>query len=220
MGIERNRTLERRVTSKILFVAEGTVTEPTYIDLFREHFKIPERLIVFKNVPNVDPKGLVEQVLQARQEMINNKSYNPGSGDRSFVLCDVKEHIESTNELITKSHFNNAIQSIKKFDDVYLITSNPCFEYWLLLHFGFFQSAMTAEEACEKLKRQSCFESFNKHISRQMFLELEKTLLIAISNGNKTAELDKNKHNSNPHSYMSEFMSRLKFIKDRVESKS
>jgi len=62
--------------------------------------------------------------------------------DKIFCVFDV----DNTDD----SHLEQALKSKPRYVD--LILSNPCFEFWLLLHFRYHNQSMTIDEAATKIK--------------------------------------------------------------------
>jgi len=124
MGIrERNRKSQNRRTKPVwLIVFEGkNQTEKLYFG----HFNYGRDSLI-NLVPigagNTDPTGIVEYaVLYAKNNEIGIQE-----DDRIICVIDVDLSEDRDDEIL---------QLKKKYNDVEIYVSNPCFETWFLLHF-------------------------------------------------------------------------------------
>ena len=122
---------KRESYDKVLIVCEGTKTEPNYLNEIKDELKLSTANISIAPSPGSDPvsvvlhaESLVKQ--QARQKHIDNY-------DCVFCVFDKDEHEQHGNRY---SNALNKIRQIKiKGVTFAAITSNPCFEVWLVLHF-------------------------------------------------------------------------------------
>lgn len=89
------------------------VTEPEYFSGLKRHLRNSAVKVVVKKKP-VDPTALVRHAARVREA---------GDYDEVWCVVDVDQYeLEDAVNLARKVEVNLAI-------------SNPCFEYWLLLHF-------------------------------------------------------------------------------------
>lgn len=125
----RRRRAYRVDTSQVLVVCGGVSTEPTYFNGLRRLLRNPAVKVKIAS-QGIDPKKLVEHAASLRSR---------GEFDDVWCVVDVDEYdlgptISAAAEL-----------------DIRLAISNPCFEYWLLLHF----------EACH-----ACLPDYNEASAR------------------------------------------------------
>jgi hypothetical protein len=117
------RTLARKKARRkpydvVLIVSEGSETEPNYLKGLREYLKLNPANVVIKSCSlGSDPVSIINFALEEHRR---------DDYDRIYCVFD-KEHTNYQQAL-------DKINAIKEIP-VYAITSVPCFEYWLLLHF-------------------------------------------------------------------------------------
>ena len=106
-----------------------------------------------------------DRVVNLACTLYEEDSLGGDSFDRVFCVFDRDKH----------EHFDAAVQRIRdlsrsdKPKPFEAITSSPCFEYWLLLHFGFTDHPFHAagkKSICDKLivhlRTKPCFENYGK----------------------------------------------------------
>lgn len=144
---KRNRLEERQtggrgepLPNSFLIISEGTKTEPFYIDGLKRH--IDEHLTdnVETSKPIIKPEGqgagtmvLVEKALQIRARQ--KRPYN-----QVWVVFD-KDNFDDFDEAIAFAESNG----------LRVAWNNKSFEYWLLLHFNFCDSALQQDVLEERL---------------------------------------------------------------------
>lgn len=116
---------KRAPYDKVLIVCEGTKTEPYYFTDARNHHKINTLNIIIEGTGK-DPLTLVQRAKQLYQEQ--ERLGDPY--DRVYCVFDKDEH----------TTYQQALDLIHKTTPKakwFAVTSVPCFEYWLLLHFAY-----------------------------------------------------------------------------------
>jgi len=121
----RRRPGERPVKKLALIVCEGEKTEPNYFRALREHFHINTAAVrIPPNPRGSAPISVVDFAAKIYQE--------DGGYDRVYCVFDKDEH----------ESYERAMQrvrgyALRKLDSIPMqaMTSVPCFEFWLLLHF-------------------------------------------------------------------------------------
>lgn len=122
------KELERKKASRspyyrILIVCEGGKTEPYYFADLRTYFGLNRaNIVIADKKKGLDPKSLVQYALY---ELKKEPDF-----DRVYCVFDKDKH----------RHYNRAVDRIsslhpRKGTTMHAITSVPCFEIWLLLHF-------------------------------------------------------------------------------------
>lgn len=176
--INRRKTATRVSKPKILIVCEGSRTEPDYFNLLKGAYHLLSVVIVQTSTMGSAPISVVKSAVYLNQEQI--KLYGQSAAyEKVYCVYDTDEHVSlaSAIELI-KTH---------KFND---IISNPCFEYWLLMHFKYTRSPFlkssdkTAAEMCQKELKQYLPEYQKTGVSQCFALLLDKTPT-AITNSNR-----------------------------------
>jgi hypothetical protein len=142
----------------LLVLCEGAVTEPGYFNGFRvAHGANTVRVHV--KAPGGDPKALVEAAAalrddaaqRARREADDNLAY-----DEVWCVFDVDEHARLVEG-----------QRLAAARDIRIAVSNPCFELWLLLHFGEQTSHLTPKRAATLLQKH--LRTYEKHVRFEDF---------------------------------------------------
>lgn len=125
---------ERVANKRYLIVCEGTKTEPHYFgDLLHDLHIRPQ---VVRIAPNngVSPDRIVAHALA----LYNEDARAGDAYDRVYCVFDRDSH----------TTFDDAVQRTKDLNTagkpLVAITSTPCFEVWLLLHFGYTDKAFHA----------------------------------------------------------------------------
>lgn len=111
----------REERTQVLVVCGGKATEPDYFRGLKKERRNPAVKVVVEG-KGVDPVSLVRFAAQKRDCL---------GSDEVWCVIDVDEFDVS-----------EALVAAKK-NDVHLAISNPCFEYWLLLHFELCTAPLT-----------------------------------------------------------------------------
>jgi RloB-like protein len=137
---------------RILMVFEGSVTEPKYFkDLTKLWGLNPRNVEIPKHSGSSDPVGVVDSALA------NFKDDN--DFDKIYCIVDRDKH----------QKYSQALDKVRRHrlgrrGKLILITSNPCFEIWLLLHYVYtaaaFQCASISGSNADEVIRE-----LRKHIS-------------------------------------------------------
>ena len=161
--IRRERELARHKNLRsahevVLIICEGAKTEPNYFKALRTHLRLNrENVVIHEGHKGNDPLSLVSA---AEEEFIKERRRDPEKQgyDHVFVVFDRDTH----------TTYNDAVQKIqdlnRKYKDKFKpIVSVPCFEFWLLLHFGYTTrqyGATGGNSPCDNLIRD-----LNTHIA-------------------------------------------------------
>lgn len=127
----------RNVRDKILIICEGQKTEKNYfLDLIK-HYRIKSAKVRVVSSKQPEPANIFKK---AKQELKKSES-NGDAYDKIFCVFDKDEHSSYAETLSSieyeKNKFSKKVKSNKKKKElIYVaVNSNPCFEFWLLLHF-------------------------------------------------------------------------------------
>lgn len=145
----KRRAAVREPYPKVLIVTEGQ-TEANYFKDFRHQYALSSM-----NISVVVSKGSAPVSLLEHAEELYKQEKDLGDGyDEVYCVIDRDEH----------TNVDNVISSInyKKDEDCKwsVIVSDPCFEFWLLLHFEETRASFartersTAAKNCEKALRK------------------------------------------------------------------
>lgn len=120
----RRSAAKRAPYDRVLIVCEGQKTEPIYFKKLREYFHLNSvNVVIADKKSGLDPKRLIEYAIE---EFNKSRDF-----DHVYCVFDRDKH-PSFDEALDK------IRSTKlKKATIRPITSTPCFELWLLLHFKY-----------------------------------------------------------------------------------
>jgi hypothetical protein len=111
----------------ILIVAEGIKTEPIYFNSLKKKLRLP--MINVEVVPaGAAPITVVDEAISLRNDRKKIAKKSPTQVPYDIVYCVVDVEAPKADSLpkaVDKAKANN----------LEIILSNPCFEYWYLLHF-------------------------------------------------------------------------------------
>ena len=117
----------RAPNPRYLIVCEGTKTEPRYFaDLLADLRIHPQSVLIAPN-QGVSPDRVVAHALTIYEE----DAQSGDSFDKVYCVFDRDEH---TTFVAAVQRSRDLHKAKKPFE---AITSTPCFEVWLLLHFGY-----------------------------------------------------------------------------------
>ncbi len=119
---ESNTNEKERI---VVLAFEGNITEEKYFEEFRKSDKFNDDLIYLHLLTRQEedtrsaPKQVFEQLKkEARDE------YNFGSKDELWMIIDTDRW----------KNIPQIVEACKKQNNMFVAVSNPCFEFWLLLH--------------------------------------------------------------------------------------
>ena len=120
----QRRAATRDQYAKVLIVCEGEKTEPYYFRGLRNYYGLNTANVEVCGDCDSDPLAIVRYAKQRyREEKDAGDAY-----DKVFCVFDKDQHANYAPAL-------NDIASSRPGNCFVAITSVPCFEYWLLLHF-------------------------------------------------------------------------------------
>ena len=180
---------KRAPHERVLIVCEGEKTEPNYFRGLRAAFGINTMNVVIADKKRgLDPKRLVEYALEEYRK----------DSDFEHVFCVFDRDKHAT--------YDDALDKIRKTrmkagTKLHAITSIPCFEIWLLLHFTF-----TTRSFCSATDDSNCalvmsdLDQFMPGYSKggtDVFMGNER-LQTAIDNAKQLEEFHKTSGTDNP----------------------
>jgi hypothetical protein len=131
-----------RLHDRILVVCEGGKTEPNYLKEVRAEYRLSSTSI--RIIPCARGTALIQIVEDAESRCRDEKIY-----DRAYCVFDKDDH-QTYSAAVQKARaldlkMRNDVRELVSFSAV---TSVPCFELWLLLHF----ENVTREEHRDKVR--------------------------------------------------------------------
>jgi len=192
---------------RILIVCEGMKTESHYFRGLRLALGLhPENVIIEDKKSGLDPKSLVTFAMETFKK---DKDF-----DHVFCVFDKDKHV-SYNATLEKIRATR----LKGGASIHAITSVPCFEIWILLHFTYTTrpfSTAGGDSNCalviDELDRKGRIRGYEKG-SRDIFNVLRDKLETAIRNAEKLEDFHKTSRTDNPSTRVHELVLHLKSLK-------
>jgi hypothetical protein len=132
-SLRRGQRLARKKATRaglpaILIVCEGKQTEPNYLGGLCEMHGINRANVIL--IPGDGETSAIQLVQKATRRFQIDRDF-----DAVFVVCDC----DGQDLTDARRHAAKPIKNVSgQMLTVQLITSRPCFEFWLLLHFEYF----------------------------------------------------------------------------------
>ncbi|ERT06937.1 rloB-like family protein [Lyngbya aestuarii BL J] len=172
--LKRNRG-QRKPRKLILIVVEGKETEYNYFNDLKAELRLPTTEIKLHSGSGGDPCQIVEKANSYQNQMTSKP-------DEIFCVFDHDNKPEKYEQAIKKAQDYG-------FEDS--ITSIPCFEIWLLLHFRFttrsFQNCSEVETQVQRelVNTSSVNKTTNYEKSQDYYNLLKDKLNQAIENAER-----------------------------------
>lgn len=192
----------REAREILLIITEG-YTEQNYLNSLIEHLKIDRRKISINfHGPVKDADKNIETA---------KKKLKSGDCDEAYCVFDRDNH----------ASFPQAIKEIKQFNSlnnkkIFEITSNPCFEYWILLHFKYTTRLFgeSGSSACEDITKDIDVElkkikGNEEYIKTYDFSKIIENFQKALENAKKANKESQKNNNEPPYTKMDILVSRL-----------
>lgn len=113
-----------------LIVTEGEKTEPNYMDALRKRLQLNATDVKIVHPPGTDPVTLTKHAIALRdaRKKSAEKSYTVLPYDEVWVIFDLEKEHDQRRELAKRA------MRLEEAAGIQFAISDPCFEYWLLLH--------------------------------------------------------------------------------------
>lgn len=211
MSKRKNRDLKRQPATidsykGILIVCEGKKTEPLYF----ESLKMVERLTSadIKVLPSKrsDPITVISTAIDEREKQ---KQYLPFDKVYCVIDGDVSANLTQAKEMA-------------KENNIQLIISYPCMEYWYICHFDFYRSSIvptgnkSAGDNCISILNQYWRKVFKKDYAKNqdgLYALLLDRLEVAIKNAQNGLKQAQGEGELNPSTQVYELVDYLRKIK-------
>ncbi len=143
---QKRREAIRAIRQHILIVCEGEKTEPLYFEGFRAD--LPKGVLDTCRI-EIEGQGkntlsLIEAIIgiRAKREKETGRPF-----DQTWAVFD--------RDSFPNEHFNNAIFKARDVKpDIRCAWSNEAFELWYLLHFSYYQDAMSRTDYQARIERE------------------------------------------------------------------
>ncbi len=196
----------REPYDKVLIVCEGEKTEPHYLIALRNHLKLSQANIKIDPDSDSSPTSVVKYT----KELIKQNEKDPF--DHVFCVIDRDRHTD----------FYTAIAQINGYKNentkLHSIVSNPCFEYWILLHFTYTTKLFgtSGESPCKDLIKndlQTYIPDYEKGDQTIMSPIIKSGLDMAVTNTKRANMMAQKNATNTPTTQMDELVEYLKKLK-------
>ena len=203
-----NRSIPTREEyDRILIVCEGAKTEPNYFEGARNFFKLSTANVVVSGESGSAPMSVVAF---AKKKYKESKS-DGDPYDKVYCVFDKDSHPNYDSAV-------DEIGSARQGDTWEAITSVPCFEYWLLLHFTYTDKPYKKQQrksACDQVidELKGYLPSYEKGGS-SVFEDLIDNLEKAKQNADKVLKASEQNETDNPSTHVHELVEFMQTMKD------
>ena len=140
----------RTMTPNYFVFCEGD-TEVLYVEMLRSFYRLPIHIIAKKTLLNVTP-SLVER---CKGFFVQTKR------DRTYLMYDL--------DVATM------LERLRRVPNSTLLCSNPCFEFWLLLHYTEQKTSLSSNDCVKRLA------TFIKQYKKGTLQSVDKQTLLSLS---------------------------------------
>ena len=202
----KRKKAKRAPYDRVLIVCEGEKTEPYYFSELIDYYRLNSANIeVTGNCGSSPSCVLTEAQKRQQQEIKKGDAY-----DKVFCILDKDCH----------KNYNKVLSEMSLLTEFKAITSVPCFEYWLLLHFNYTTSPYCKTEKksiCDKVIQElkSYLPNYEKGTSGVFIKLLDKMDGAIASSKSVLAEARRNK-TDNPSTHVYELVDYLRSLKSKT----
>ena len=143
-NIFRRKHDSKPLKDRVLIVTEGSKTEQIYFKGVKNLLKLSTTDIIVKDIRENTPSGIFKKA----KELFTSSKKEGNAYTKVYCVFDKDGH----------PYYQETINNIEKStskDTFHAITSIPCFEYWLLLHFKNTSKPFNkCDEVCSELKKK------------------------------------------------------------------
>ena len=130
-GPSLRKTKSRYSGDTVLIVCEGTQTEPNYLMELKEHLAIDQAAIDIIPSTGSAPSSVVKYAKEAIEQACAKG--NPYA--KVYCVIDKDTHLSYASALADVKNFNESSRKNPCKTVLCVISSVPCFEYWILMHY-------------------------------------------------------------------------------------
>ncbi|MEE8429189.1 MAG: RloB family protein [Gammaproteobacteria bacterium] len=203
-SLRRRRAL-RDSYDVVLIVCEGSKTEPRYFCELRDDLGLNNFNVVVTGESGSNPDSVVRFAIRTAKE--------DGSYDRLFCVFDRDRHATYQTAI-------DRARSARIGIPVTAITSVPCFEYWLLLHFTYTDRAFAGAG-----NRSPCNEviaELRRHLpdyakgNRGIYMQTKVNIGSAITHAQRALAAAEATGTDNPSTLVFELVEYLKQLRENT----
>ncbi len=200
------RKARRDAYDKVLIVCEGSKTEPHYFQGLIAHYQLNSANIKVTGESDSSPISIWQYAHEKYQE-----EKNAGDPfDRVYCVFDKDTHASYRQAC-------DQIAAATPQDTFFAITSVPCFEYWLLLHFNYttkpYNSLPGNSSANQVFKDLKQFLPDYQKGQTGLFTVLQNQLVHAVTNAERALAAAQSNHTDNPSTQVHELVGYLQKLK-------
>lgn len=204
------RKASRAPYDKVLIVCEGEKTEPLYFSEIKDYYEINSANISITGECGSDPVSVVTHALRLYQDDKNKDE----AFDRVYCIFDQDSYNLPPNK------YQQALAKLagaKPKGTFFAITSVPCFEYWLLLHFVYTTAPLSSVGGVSigagvLQELHNVWPEYTKALEGTFASRLPE-LEFAKANAIRSLEEAKRNHTDNPSTRIHELVDYLQHIK-------
>ncbi len=200
----RRRKARRAPYDVILIVCEGGKTEPQYFCELRSDLKLNNLNVVITGECGSDPCSVVDYAIKKAKE--------DGDYDHVFCIFDKDRH-PNYSEALEK------ITRVRLKAEVRAITSVPCFEFWLLLHFE--DTARPYDSIGSRSICDSVIRDLKRHFPRyskgqkNIYQKTKLNINVAIQRAQRVLKASRSAGTDNPSTLIHELIQYLQSLSSR-----
>ncbi len=192
-------TAKFKAHPRVLVLCEDSKSSKTYLEDASKYFRATAQVQI-AHPGRTDPLGVVQAGVRQRSTF-----------DAVYCVVDRDSHA-NWEQAIDLAHGHPKIRMIRSF---------PCFEFWLLLHFGYTRAGYAragalsaADQVVRDLKQKEGMHDYTKGSIKGLFDKLcgdaEAMLNAAIRHGDRTLQDTENDGNPNPSTEMQNLIRELR----------
>lgn len=133
--IEKRGQRRRKLKPVILIVTEGSQTEPKYFEHYRSRQTNIDIRVVGSRTKGgeTDYLGLIRKAMEYQ----NKNQISASNGDAVWVVADGDVNYNNPDPVAAKDNLLSKARNLADAKGIHIAISNPCFEFWYLLHFQY-----------------------------------------------------------------------------------
>ncbi|TKX29814.1 RloB [Campylobacter sp. MIT 12-5580] len=189
----------------LLIVCEGEKTEKNYFEALKHMFKVPSVQVVIDAGSGSAPNSVVKYAKEKLDK-------NPNVYDEIYCVFDKDKHAKFNNAHNTIKNIQESNKKSNKDIIFKGIVSDPCFEFWILLHFTKTTQQFGASglSPCDEVQKHKKFlKDYKKDYDFTKIIE--SSLETAIKNANEVNALNESQSIS-PYTQVVYLVQRIKEI--------
>jgi len=202
----------RRIKPKVFIICNGIETEYNYFSGLRSYLGREGNYLMDVKIVKGDPIRVIKQILKGKLAL---KHFDKEI-DEVFIVFDIDDFYTQNTEFLIEN-IKNAIKA-----GINVIFSNPCFEYWLLLHLKETYSTLDAKKTIKLLENEykKVFSTKYKKNLKEIYLKFLPYEDLAIARCKRFSSVDLDIESSikiNPSTRVHTLIKLLKNTKDGNE---